>query len=182
MRNILFDNNDIIYKQYGKKFDYKIIFEYLINNIQKKDNEKYIVPKGFIIQFEPIIFNFINLENNIFEYVEKNLYKKCIVCLKNTKYYYICLICGAKICHSKYCHEYRNHLKECTGDYCIFIDMDDMQAFLCSKEKEKNLYPLYINEAGVGPSEREIGSEFNLSKEKLKLTLKNFICNNFNFN
>ena len=47
-----------------------------------------------------------------------------------------------------------------TGNYCIFIDIDDMQIFLCSKEKEKYLYPLYVNEEDVGPSEREIGNEF----------------------
>ena len=60
--------------------------------------------------------------------------------------------------------------------------MDNMKLLLCSKETEKYLYPLYVNEAGVGPSEREIGNEYNLNKEKLKLTLKNFICYNFNFN
>ena len=86
------------------------------------------------------------------------------------------------MCHSIHCRDYIDHLDNCTGDFCLYLDMDDMNIFLCSKEKEKNLYPLYVNEAGVGPNEREIGSEFNLSKENLNLALKKFICHDFNFN
>ena len=178
----LFQKEDLFYKQYGMNFNYKKIFESLINNIKNINNEKYIVNKNFILQFTPIKFNFINLDNNIFDFVEKNLYKKCIMCYKNSKFYYICLICGSKLCHSKYCRDYIDHLENCTGEYCIYLDMDDMQIFLCSQETEKNLYPLYVNEDGVGPSEREIGNEFNLSKENLNLTLKKFICHDFNFN
>ena len=106
---------------------------------------------------------------------------KLYICYNNSKYYYICLICGSKLCHTKNCSDYSKHIKECTGSYCIFIDMDNMQIFLCSEHKEKNIYPLYVNEAGVGPNEREIGNEFNLSHENLQTTLKKFICNDFNF-
>ena len=176
----LFKKEDCFYK-YGISFNYKIIFESLINNIKKTNNDIYLIKKELIIQFQPIKFNFINLENNIFDFVEKYLYKKCIICYNNSKYYYICLICGNKVCHTKNCRDYSKHIKECTGSYCIFIDMDDMQIFLCSEYKEKKIYPLYVNEAGVGPNEREIGNEFNLSHENLQITLKKFICNDFNF-
>ena len=178
----LFKTDDIIYKQYIANFKFKKLFESIIDNIKKKKTEKYLIKKEFIIHFLPIKFNFINLEENIFDLVENNLDKKCAICYKLSKHYFICLICGKKICHSGPCNEYNEHLGNCTGNYCIYIDMNDMKLFLCSKEDAKNLYSLYVNEAGVGPSEREIGNEYNLNKEKLKLTLKNFICNDFNFN
>lgn len=55
-----------------------------------------------------------------------------------------------------------------------------MEISIFSKSKFKTLYPLYVNDAGVGPSSSEIGNEFKLSKEKLSLTLRTFICNDFN--
>lgn len=77
----LFKKEDCFYK-HGISFNYKIIFESLINNIKKTNNDIYLIRKELIIQFQPIIFNFINLENNIFDFVEKNLYKKCITFFK----------------------------------------------------------------------------------------------------
>ena len=46
-------------------------------------------------------------------------------------------------------------------------------------KKKKTLFPLYVNENGVGPSGTEIGNEFKLSQEKLKIALKHFACNDF---
>ena len=178
----LFKLDDVFYIKYGSNYNYQLIFESLINNLKSKKSEKYIVKKELIIQFIPIKFNFINLDKNIFDLIENNLDKKCIMCYKYTKHHFICLICGKKMCHSRTCNDYIEHLKDCTGDYCIYINMEDMQSFLCSDEKNKILYPLYVNEAGVGPSEHEIGNEYNLSEENLQMALKNFICNDYNFN
>ena len=178
----LFKSDDPFYKQYDTNFNYKIIFESLINNLKLKKYEKYLVKKDLIIQFTPIRFNFIKLDKNIFDLIENNYDKKCIICNKNSRSHFICLICGKKMCHSLNCSEYREHLKDCTGDYCIYINMNDMQLILCSEEINKTLYPLYVNEAGVGPSEYEIANEFYLSEENLQMTLKNFICNDFNVN
>ena len=40
-----------------------------------------------------------------------------------------------------------------------------------------NEFPLYINENGIGPSEEEIGNEFNLSLEKVKLAINSYAFN-----
>ena len=45
--------------------------------------------------------------------------------------------------------------------------------------KRNNLYPLYVNESGVGPNEYEIGNEFNLSQEKYNNALKTYISDDF---
>jgi hypothetical protein len=175
----LFNKNNAFYKEYGTRFDYKKTFEFIINNIKKKKLEKYIINKNLIIQFSPLKFDFIHLDENIFDVVEKYFDKKCSICKKITKHYYICLICGSKICDSE---DHITHLGKCNIIYCIYLNVKSFYLILCSENGKYPLYPLYVNEAGVGPTQREIGNEFNLSKEKYKLTLRNFICNNFNFN
>ena len=172
----LFKNEEAFNKQYS--INYKIIFESIINNILKKKKEdKYLIRKELFVQFSPLKFDLINLDDNIFDLVEKNLEKKCISCSQITRQYYICLICGNKICQIN--NEYTEHIKNCNGKYCIFLDMANMEISIFSKNKFKTLYPLYVNDAGVGPSSIEIGNEFKLSKEKLSLALRTFICNDF---
>ena len=43
----------------------------------------------------------------------------------------------------------------------------------------KQLYPIYVNNDGTGPKGLGIGNEFNLSLEKLILSIKNFVCDDF---
>lgn len=176
----LINQDNAFYKEYGITFLYNRIFESLINGIKKKKNDKNLIKKEFIIQFVPLKFEFIHLDNNIFNVVENYLDKNCVICHKTPKYFYICLICGNKICDSNFSDEFYDHVEECTGEYCIYLKIYGLETALCYKHKKKNLYPLFVNEAGVGPMEKEIGNEFNLSKEKLKITLRNFICHNFN--
>ena len=157
------------------------IVDSLISNIRKNKKNKNLT-KELIINFTPIKLEFIHLDNNIFDWIEKNLEKKCILCSKTTKFYYICLICGNKICHTESCDRYYDHIKKCTGETSIFIDMENMKISIFKYQKKANLFPIYVNENGVGPNEIEIGNEFRLSHEKLKLALKNFCCNDFYFN
>ena len=173
----LFKSEEVFFKQYS--INHKIIFESIVNNIHKKKKEdKYLVKKELFVHFSPLKFDFINLDDNIFDLVEKNLERKCIACSEITRHFYICLICGNKICKNN--NEYSEHIKNCSRKYCIFLDMANMEISIFSKSKFKTLYPLYVNDAGVGPSSSEIGNEFKLSKEKLSLTLRTFICNDFN--
>ena len=53
--------------------------------------------------------------------------------------------------------------------------------YLRKMDIKLKLYPLYVDQTGAGPKNREITKEFNLSKEKLKLTLLNYVCNDFHF-
>ena len=47
--------------------------------------------------------------------------------------------------------------------------------FINSLNKKKILFPLYVNESGVGPDERNKGREFKLSKENYETALKEYI-------
>ena len=69
----------------------------------------------------------------------------------------------------------------CGENSCLFVDMDNMQLVLIDRKLEfpKQLFPIYVNKDGTGPKGSGIGSEFNLSHEKLNLSLKNYACNDF---
>ena len=130
----------------------------------------------------PIKFEFIHLDNNIFDWIERNNRKQCDICKSFSRYSYICLICGDKVCHYKENkYEARNHTSMCGENSCLFVDMDNMELVLIDRKYvfPKQLFPIYVNKDGNGPKGSEIGIEFNLSHEKLNLSLKNYACNDF---
>ena len=175
----IFNLNDTYFKSIINDFDFNIIFSSFIINI-KSDKTKINLTKELIIQFSPIKYRFTYLDNNIFDFIERNIEKKCILCLKNSRFYYICLFCGNKICHTTSCNNIFEHIKVCGGDSIIIIDIDNMEAIvLTSSRNVKYYFPLYINENGFGPSGYKIGNKFYLSHEKLKLSIRNYVCNEF---
>ena len=180
----IFNPNEIFYKIFDNILDYKRVFNFLFVNIIKNYNEKSSIDKELIIQFSPVKFEFTYMDNNIFDWIERNLEKNCEICNKLTKYSFICLICGKKVCHSKYSNYHiSTHTKNCAGEYGLFVDMDNMKLVLWnSYNTKKKLFPIYVNKTGNGPEGYEIGNEFNLSHEKLNLAIKNYACYDFNFN
>ena len=176
-----FNLNDIIFKEFRNEFDYSKIINLLIVNF-KICNSKMAINKEFIINFSPIKFDFIHLDNNLFDWIERTLEQKCINCKKTTKYDYICLVCGNKICHTKSCNNYFEHVRKCGGNSSIFIDMDNMKSIVFNSDYySQHFFPLYVNENGVGPNGYEIGKEYKLSQEKIKLAIKNYACDDFIF-
>ena len=172
--------NDLFYKIIGNIFESNKVFKSIFGNIKKYYTEKEIMSKELIIQFSPIKFGFTYLDKNIFNWVERNIEKKCDVCNVISKYSFVCLICGKRVCKKGHILE---HVKKCGGSYCIFIDMDNMRLFFYSMNFiSKKLFPLYVNDSGNGPDGYEIGNEFNLSKEKLNLAIKGYVCNDFHLN
>ena len=173
----LFDkpNKYIIINNYYEKLE-RMIYNFKKNNIKNE-----LVKAELFVQFIPYQFKLISLDNNIFDWFEKCLYKKCSICLNISKYYCICLICGEKICHTKSCNKITQHVSKCGGQSGIFIDINDAKLILIknSSNFRNKTYPLYINNSGVGPSDYEIGNEFNLSQEKYNLALKDYISNDF---
>ena len=121
---------------------------------------------------------FIHLDNNIFDWIERNIGKVYYICKSVSKYTYICLICGDKVCHPKNLNNHAIvHSKLYGEGYCLFVDMNNMKLILINKEEySKELFPIYINKEGTGPNRSAIGTEFNLSYEKLNLAIKNYVC------
>ena len=178
----IFNKNDTFYNLFDNNFDYNKVFTNIFKNIKENmKEEESIYEKDLIIQFSPIKFDFIHLDNNIFDWIERNLGKPCDICKSVTKLSYICLICGDKVCHSsERPDEVCNHIRMCTEKYCIFVDMNNMNLVLWDKVgNSKHLYPIYVNSDGTGPKGLGIGNEFNLSLEKLILSIKNFVCDDF---
>ena len=169
--------NDLFHKIFGNIFECNKVFKNIFENIKKYYREKEICSKELIIQFSPIKFGFTYLDKNIFNWVERNIEKKCDVCNIISKYFYVCLICGKRVCKNRHIIE---HIKKCGGSNCIFIDMSNMRLYFYTLNfTSKKLFPLYVNDSGNGPDGYEIGNEFNLSNEKLNLAIKNYACNDF---
>ena len=133
-----------------------------------------------MVQFSPVIFQFIKLDENYFDFVEKYLEKKCIICSKVSRFFYVCLICGNKVCHTTECNDCFAHKRNCGGKYCIFIDFEDGQFFVASNQK-KFYTSLYNNKQGIGPNSKRINNEYILNKEKEEQYFRNFICYDFHF-
>ena len=178
----LFNLNDTLFKLF--KNDLNDIFNLIINNakINLKENKEISLTKELIINFSPLKFDTIHFDEKIFDWIERNLEKKCIICSKHSKYNYICLICGNKVCHTRECNQFGKHAELCNGNNLIFIDMEKMK--ICHTIKNRfmgYIYPLYVNENGIGPNGYEMENIYKLSKENLKTTIKNFVSYEFFF-
>lgn len=178
----IFNSNDILFKEY--KDSLNDVFNNIMKNVHiDSNNKKPYLTKELIINFEAIKFDFIKLDNKVFDWVENNLEKKCNMCDKISKFNYICLICGNKICHTRQCNQFGEHAELCNGNNSIFINMDDMKIGVSVKLRFMfYMFPLYLNENGIGPNGYEMENEFVLSNENLKLALKNFVSYDFFFN
>ena len=164
-------------KELLKDYDKVSVFNSMINQMKNIKNESSkLVEPDFIIQFIPYEFKLISLDNQIFDFIEKCIFKKCIICNNETKYYLICLICGQKVCTTNNCNSAHSHVKNCCGKLGMFINITDMRLyFVNSDNRRKALFPLYINESGVGPDLTSKGRDFKLSKENYETALKEFI-------
>ena len=165
------------------KYNFNEIINSLIKNIQKMEfeNNTHLIKKEFLIQFSLIKFSFINLEENFLDFVENYLEKKCILCNKASRYFYICLICGNKICHTTKCNKYFLHKKNCGGKNCIFINADNGEINIV--DEDTNTYSsIYMNKQGVIPNNKRIDNGYILNKEKEEQYFKKYICYDFHFN
>ena len=176
----ILNSNDLFYKIFGNIFECNKVFKNIFENIKKYYREQEVINKELVIQFSPIKFGFTYLDKNIFNWIERNIEKKCDVCKNISKNYYICLICGKRVCKKRHIEK---HIEKCGGGNCIFINMDNMRLYFYTMDlNSKKLFPLYVNNSGNGPDGYEIGNEFNLSKEKLNLAIKNYACHDFQLN
>ena len=188
------DKNKIIFSDFFEKipkffeqghkfiiFDYNKRLEKMIFNIKNQNNQNRLVKNELFVQFIPYQFKLISLDKNIFDWIEKCLFKKCCICYNISKYYYICLICGEKICHTKSCNKKAQHVEKCGGESGIFIDIDSAKVIFSKNNNQiiNKLYHLYLNNSGVGPSGYEFSNEFNLSQDKYNLALKDYISNDY---
>ena len=157
-------------------FDSNKIIESLINNIVKQKEEKALINPEFLFQFILYKFDFIELENNIFDFIEKSLFEECDICHKLKRDTILCLICGNKVC----LEEIADHTAKCTLSDNVFLDMKSMTLFSFYNFGAFKLFdPIYTKEFNESPNSDFITNEYNLNLQNLQLALKNYISRNF---
>ena len=180
-----FNSNEIIYKMFFQDLNFQKMSNSIIKNFNKFNNDiNYEINKELLIQFSPIKFNFIRLDFEVFDFIEKLLGVECNICQRIPKNSFLCLICGQKICQNDIIYHNRN----CSNNIGLFIYTNNMNIYLFNgKFALRKLYPIYVNKAGNGPEIRaistefkSISNEFKLSKENLKTALRDYVCNDFN--
>ena len=164
------------------QYNFSEIINSLIKNIQniKISTEIHLIKKEFLVQFSHIKFNFIKLDENFLDFVEKYLEKKCVLCDGVTRYFYICLTCGNKICHTTKCNKYFLHKRNCGGKNCIFINADNGEINIVDEDKI-SYSSIYINKQGVCPNSKRIDNGYLLNKEKEEQYFRKYICYDFHF-
>ena len=173
--NFISSNNPLIVKDYII-FESNKIFDLLIKNITKQKEEKTLLNPEFFYQFILYKFDFIELEKNLFDFIEKTLFEKCDVCKQMKKKTCLCLICGKKVCTE----EIVNHNIKCTFSDNIYYDLQSMILFGHYNFGYFKLFdPIYTKEFNESPNSNYITNEYDLNKEKVQLALKNYISRNF---
>ena len=179
----IFFKTDILYKSFSSIINFNKVIYSLLENMKKCNDKNYIINKELILQFSPIKFDFIHLEKNIFDFIEKIAGKKCIICQKIIPKSFLCLICGEKVCRPDVeGFEYQEmmlHTNSCTSSCCIFVDTGNMKLYYINKNRILKLFSIYVDKTGAGPKGDKIPNEFYLNEEKIKLAKKNYIYDDF---
>jgi hypothetical protein len=132
-------------------------------------------------------FKIIDLPNNFLELSSIYADKVCIECHKLNSKYYICLICGEKICNLKTCQREINfknkkeysliiHSKNCSGGNSLFLKNTNSEIIYILKRTiifSKKF--IYLNSFGEYLNKSNLTSEYILNKAALEKSLQNYI-------
>ena len=175
---------DILYQLFSPYLNFDKIINSILENANKFSSDENIkLTQELIIQFTPIKFKFIKLDNNVFDFLLKYIEKKCVECKQLKKESLVCLICGERVCHPIRYQNYHalDHANKCTEDFSFFIDTNELYLYCADNDRIRKLCSLYVDKNGSGLKKNEITNEFNLSDEKYKLALKNYIAQEYVF-
>ena len=169
------------------------ILNSLINNLKKQKEEKYLMDAELFSQFILYKYEPVKLDENLFDFIEKNIFKKCDICNKSTSSM-ICLTCGKKFCfYQRECiiQHFDKCMREINISICnqsfhfigiknIYVKNNDNNNNTLKKSVgRKKFIPLYTNKFGEETGVH-ILNEFTLNKENLEKAIKDFICFNYN--
>ena len=175
LSKFIISENSVIDKEYII-LDTNKIFDLLINNVKEGKEEKNLLNPEFFYQFILYKFDFIELEDNLFDFIERNVFEKCDICKQMKNKTCFCLICGKKVCSK----EIMYHTIICTHSDNVYFDL---QSMILSSHYNFRLFRtfdcIYTNELNEVPNSTNITNEYNLNKKKVQLALKNYISRNF---
>ena len=191
----IFNIYNLKYKIFSLFYDEKVENLQLDSNINIiKNNPKVITLinnyKNLILKeqcLEIPKFELINLPENFIEFCAKYMNIDCIYCHKKQLDYYICLICGNKICDQVNClsevkpngkKEYSliDHSKKCGGGNVIFISGKDSQIIYLLKRQFSNsgIY-IYLNSFGEYAKGYDLNNNYILNRIELEKAIQIFI-------
>jgi hypothetical protein len=137
--------------------------------------------------FEIPTFNIIKLPENFIDFSSNNMQINCIYCKTKIINYFICLICGSKICNQKKCivdkkekgkKEYSliAHSKKCGGGNVFFISGKTSEIIYLHKRCFffSGIH-VYLNSFGEYFSESNLNSNYKLNQFELDKSIKLFI-------
>ena len=174
----------------GKEEDLKLNLD--INSIKNNEtvrtlinNYKNLELKEQYIEYPK--FEIIKLPEQFMEFCSKYMSMKCINCHKNNVYFYLCLICGNKICDNKSCvtdikpngkKEYSliEHSKICGGGNTIFISGKSSEIIYLTKRQifSSGIY-VYLNSFGEYPKGFDLNGNYTLSHSELEKSIQIFV-------
>ena len=132
-------------------------------------------------------FSPIKLPENYMEFCSKYMNINCINCNKKNKFYYVCLVCGNKICENnnncitelkpgKRDISLFAHSKKCGGGINLFISNTNSQIIYLLKKYFINsgIY-VYLNDFGEYIKDYYFNDNYILNKVELEKGIQNFI-------
>ena len=180
---LLFDNED-------KKEE--PTFEDIIKNIKSNENLKIIINNISNLNLKEQNLDIpklhiIDLPENFIDFSYKYMKIDCNYCHNKSLNYYVCLICGSKICNSKECvaeinskgkKEYSliEHSKICGGGNILFISNKDSEIIYLLKRKFINSgIFVYINSYGEYVNNYYLNDNYILNKLELEKSIQIFL-------
>ena len=186
------------------EFKYKICFQLYdekeedlklnldINSLQNNEkiqtlinNNQNIILKEQYIEYPK--FEIISLPEQFIEFCPKYMNIECINCHKKIVEFYLCLICGNKICDNKLCvtdikpngkKEYSliEHSKICGGGNVLFISGQTSEIIYLTKRQYTNpgIF-IYLNSFGEHPKGNDLKGNFILNHSELDKSIQIFV-------
>ena len=109
----------------------------------------------------------------------------CIYCHKKDLEYFVCLICGNKMCshiscviplNEKKIYSLIYHSKKCTGGNCIFISGKNTEiVYLYKRRFYNSSIFIYLNSFGEPVNGYNLNGNYILNKKELEKSIKKFI-------
>ena len=177
---------------FNENKEINIDFEETIKFLKGKENQKYKLINNstdILIKEKELggfLFNIIELPENFMEFCSKYMNINCKNCDKKNLNYYICLICGSKICDDKRCvSEYHNgnkeyslivHSKKCGGGNVLFIsNLNSQIIYLLKRQFTNSGIYVYLNSFGEYIKSYYSNDKYILNQVELKKGIHKFI-------
>ena len=171
-------------------FDFEQLINFVKNNqniqsLLNNNNTKDLLLNEKISEIQKL--SLVELPENIMEFQSKYMNIGCSYCKQKIPNFYVCLLCGRKICNNKNCvgkvnkngkkdYSLIDHCIKCSGGNCIFVSINSSEIMYILKRKIifSNIY-LYLNAFGEHIDEKYYYDNYLLNKIEFEKSIQIFI-------